>query len=77
MGSELFCQEVGIGAALLSQKTAKDVMFEAIKTQFYKFFEPMHEEAKKNGTILINKEKHDQIVDALRTYKTVKKKDQL
>jgi hypothetical protein len=76
MGSELFCEEVGIGAALLPQKTAKDVMLEAMKAQFYKIIEPMHEEAKKNGIILINKEKYDQIVDALRTYKTVKKKDQ-
>jgi hypothetical protein len=51
-------------------------MLEAMKAQFYKLFEPMHEEARKNGTILINKEKYDQIVDALRTYKTAKKKDQ-
>ncbi len=55
VGSELFCQEVGIGAALLSQKTAKDVMSEAMKAQFYKIFESMHDEAKKKGIILINK----------------------
>jgi hypothetical protein len=57
MGSPLFCQEVGKGAALIPQRTAKDVMLEAMKAQFYKIFEPMHEKAKKNGIILINKEK--------------------
>jgi hypothetical protein len=73
VGSGLFCQEVGKGAALLS---AKDVMLEAMKAQFYKVFGPMHQEVKNNGSKIINKEKYDQIVDALRRYNTFKKKDQ-
>jgi hypothetical protein len=55
-----------------SQNTAKNFMLEAMRTQFYKIFGPQHEEAKKSGSIL-KKDKYDEIVDALRKYKTMKK----
>lgn len=47
-------------------------MLEAMRTLFYEIFGPQHDEAKKSGSIL-NKDKYDEIVDALRKYKTVKK----